>query len=66
MKSDDTAYALDFPVIMSPEEILIHELIGHAIPILEKWNGNAIKLENLVREELMLFKRKEDPEHVCY
>ena len=66
MKSDDTVYALEFPSIMNSEEVLIHELIGHAIPILEKWNGNAINLENAVREELKLFKRKEDQNHVCY
>lgn len=44
----------------SPEEILLHELVGHAIPAkLKKTKGSAIKNENVVREELNLEKREE-------
>ncbi len=44
----------------SPEEILLHELVGHAIPAkLKKTKGSAIKNENVVREELNLEKRKD-------
>lgn len=44
----------------SPEEILLHELVGHAIPVkLKKTKGSAIKNENVVREELNLEKRKD-------
>lgn len=44
----------------SPEEILLHELVGHAILAkLKKTKGSAIKNENVVREELNLEKRKD-------
>jgi len=44
----------------SPEEILLHELVGHGIPqILNKTKGSAIKNENKIREQLGFEKRKE-------
>ncbi|MBC7938028.1 MAG: RHS repeat-associated core domain-containing protein [Rhizobacter sp.] len=48
-----------------PALILMHELIGHAIPIIMGiFNGNAITNENKVRTELKVGLRKEDPEHL--
>ena len=44
----------------TPEEILMHELVGHAIPLLlNKTGGSAIFNENAIREELGLNERKE-------
>ena len=50
---------------MSPQEVMVHELIGHAIPILERWNGNAIDRENQIRQQLKLLLRKKDETHIC-
>jgi hypothetical protein len=36
----------------SPKEILIHELVGHAIPRVTNENGNAVDKENIVRKEM--------------
>jgi hypothetical protein len=36
----------------SPTEILVHELVGHAIPRVTQNNGNAIDKENVVRKEM--------------
>jgi len=44
----------------SPEEILMHELVGHAIPkLLNNTGGSAIFNENTIRKELGLDERKE-------
>ena len=44
----------------SPEEILMHELVGHAIPILlNVTGGSAIFNENTIRRELGINERKE-------
>ena len=47
-------------------EAIFHELSGHVIPKIEKKNGNAIVIENIIRAQLNLYLRKEDKEHVCY
>ena len=47
-------------------EAIFHELSGHVIPKIEKKNGNAIVIENIIRAQLHLYLRKEDKEHVCY
>ena len=50
----------------SAADILMHELIGHAIPRLVHSSidtGNAIKNENVIRQELNIEKRKEDEKH---
>ena len=44
----------------TPEEILMHELVGHAIPeLLNCTGGSAIFNENTIRKELGLDERKE-------
>ena len=44
----------------APEEILMHELVGHAIPMmLNKTGGSAIFNENTIRKELGINERKE-------
>jgi len=53
----------EYEKTMTPEEILIHELIGHAIPILESWNGDAISRENEVRLQLNMDLRKTEENH---
>lgn len=50
----------------TPAEILIHELVGHAIPFLEKWRGNAVDRENDVRDQLKLDLREKEPEHESF
>ncbi len=51
----------------SPEEILMHELIGHSIPIIAPSRlfdtGNAILNENKVKKELNLQIRQENEGH---
>ncbi len=49
---------------LSMGEVLMHEMIGHAIPILfGGGTGNAIKNDNIARKELDLQLRKPDPRH---
>ncbi|GGH83120.1 hypothetical protein HNQ91_005979 [Filimonas zeae] len=49
----------------SPEFILMHELVGHAIPIiLGKMEGNAVVNENKVRREVNVPLRQADPRHL--
>ena len=44
----------------TPEEILMHELVGHAITrLLNTKGGSAIFNENTIRKELKLDERKE-------
>lgn len=44
----------------TPEEILMHELVGHAIPmLLSVTGGSAIFNENTIRKELRLNEREE-------
>jgi RHS repeat-associated protein len=51
----------------SPAELLVHELVGHAIPKILEWpNENAIILENYIRSELDLPKRYVEPQHMRY
>ena len=41
------------PMKLSPSEVLMHELVGHAIPhVVGGGTGNAIQNENIVRQEL--------------
>ena len=47
-------------------EAIFHELSGHVIPKIEKKNGNAIVIENIIRAQLHLYLRMEDEEHVCF
>lgn len=47
-----------------PEMILMHELVGHAIPIITKdTGGNAVENENEVRKELQYPLRNPEPNH---
>lgn len=64
-----TAFYLDENENMlkaSAGEVLVHELSGHVLPELKNINGNAISIENIIREEIGLPLRKEDPCHVCF
>ena len=48
----------------SVAEILIHEIVGHAAPVLVGTEtGNAIKNENIIRKELGLPEREIDDMH---
>lgn len=50
----------------SAADILMHELVGHAIPRIAPSRidtGNAIKNENIIRKELNVEERKEDEDH---
>ena len=50
----------------SAADILMHELVGHAIPRIAPSRidtGNAIKNENIIRKELNVEERKEDEKH---
>ena len=51
---------------VSHMEAIFHELSGHVIPKIEKKNGNAIVIENIIRAQLHLYLREADEEHVCY
>ena len=46
-------------------DILLHELVGHAIPKItgNSWTGNAIDNENIVRRGLKLKERKKEDYH---
>lgn len=47
-----------------PALILMHELVGHAIPIISgSTSGNAVTNENKIRGELNVPLRKEEPAH---
>ncbi len=59
-------YGTLFFRIETPEEILIHELVGHAVPILLQIQGNAVYLENYVRLELKLLPRYMEEFHTCF
>ena len=52
----------------SPMHILMHELVGHAIPrVAGSDSGNAIQNENKVRQEMTPgIQRPPDPAHVEY
>jgi hypothetical protein len=48
-----------------PELILMHEIIGHALPIIRgKMNGNAVENENKVRGEIKVTLRQREPDHL--
>lgn len=52
-------------VLDTPELILMHELVGHAIPIIvRKMNGNAVENENEIRDQLSIERRPADPDHL--
>ena len=51
---------------VSHMEAIFHELSGHVIPKIEKKNGNAIAIENIIRDQLHIYLRMEDEEHVCF
>ena len=51
----------------SAADILMHELVGHAIPRIAPSRidtGNAIKNENIIRKELNVEEREEDEAHM--
>ena len=49
----------------APNEILMHELVGHAIPnIVGRDSGNAVDNENRVGAENGMKLRPRDPAHV--
>ena len=50
----------------SPAEILIHELVGHAIPRATGWHGNAVDNENIVRAQCNLKLRRSERNHPCF
>jgi hypothetical protein len=51
-------------VIKTAEEVLIHEIVGHAAPVLVGTEtGNAVKNENIVRKELNLPEREDEDDH---
>lgn len=58
----------DHGVTSSPAQILAHELAGHAIPILYGGGtGNAIRDENIIRQQTGAPLRPADPTHTeCY
>jgi RHS repeat-associated protein len=48
-----------------PSDILMHELVGHAIPrIIGGGTGNAVEDENIVRDQTGQPKRMAEPKHV--
>ncbi len=52
-------------ITVSPEEILMHELVGHAIPFTVKTDtGNAVKNDNKARSQTGDPQRKSSPAHV--
>ena len=52
------------PVPDGPALILMHEIVGHAYPIISgKMNGNAITNENKIRDEIHYPLRQEDSNH---
>ena len=54
----------DHRVVLTPSMILAHELAGHAIPNLYGGGtGNAIRDENIIRQQLGLPLRPADPTH---
>ena len=50
----------------SPSEILVHELVGHAIPRATGWQGNAVDNENIVRAQCKLKLRRSERNHKCF
>ncbi len=51
--SGNPNFTLQGGVPDAPEHILMHEIVGHALPIIRgKMNGNAVENENKVRAEL--------------
>ncbi|WP_268848913.1 hypothetical protein [Flavobacterium aestivum] len=52
------------PLADNPADILVHELVGHAIPHITKTDtGNAVDNENKVRAEQQTPERKPEPLH---
>ncbi len=48
----------------SAAEVLIHEIVGHAAPVLVGTEtGNAVRNENIVRNELGLQEREDEKNH---
>jgi hypothetical protein len=55
----------DKDLVDTPNYILSHELVGHAIPdMIGSDTGNAVENENKVREETNSKQRKENKNHV--
>ena len=50
----------------SPQEVMMHEIVGHVEPICSGQNGNAVDKENKCRGEANLKQRKEEPYHDCF
>ncbi|GHV58263.1 hypothetical protein AGMMS49579_25450 [Spirochaetia bacterium] len=50
----------------TPKDILIHEIIGHAIPRMLEINGNAVVNENIVRKEMKWKERADEISHTCF
>jgi hypothetical protein len=52
------------PLVMTPADILMHELVGHAIPrMIGGGSGNAVTNENRVRSQTGEPLRQADPLH---
>jgi hypothetical protein len=63
--SGNPNFNLPGKVVDGPELILMHEIVGHAVPIMRgKMNGNAVENENKVRAELKFTLRKPEPLHL--
>lgn len=50
----------------NPEDILMHELVGHAVPMILHQQGDAVYLENYIRLELNLLPRVMKGVHSCF
>ena len=62
--SGNRNFALPGGVTDGPELILMHEILGHALPIIRgKMNGNAVENENKVRGEIKVPLRRPEPDH---
>lgn len=49
-----------------PEDILRHEIVGHAVPLLQGTpRANSVDLDNATREELGRPSLRADPKHTA-
>jgi hypothetical protein len=48
------------------DEVMIHEIVGHAIPAATKTKGNAVANENQIRAEMRWDLRKAEAKHDSY
>jgi len=67
---DDPKGTDGYPLLQSAGDVLMHELVGHAIPYITKPNtGNSVDNENKVRKQLQkrdenIQIRQSEPNHV--